>query len=304
MKKLAYIAGALMLLIPALSGAQSLSYVAADSDAASLGMAGANLTQTGSVANASFYNAAVIPFSESKMDYAAGYTMWQPSAASSNIINAAGAININQKFGIAVGLQYGMNQAYDITDASGSVKGQFKPSDMHINAGFAYRFRPFLSLGANVGYATSKLAEGYSYGALAADVFAMAKFGGVKVTAGVANIGTSVTSKSGAKFCLPGSVALGAGYETSFADVHSVDVALDADYYFSGGFAAALGAAYTFDDLVSVRAGYRYGGKSPVGSFASVGVGGKFMGIKLDVAYLIGSDAFKNTLALTLGYAF
>ena len=293
-----------MLLIPALSGAQSLSYVAADSDAASLGMAGANLTQTGSVANASFYNAAVIPFSESKMDYVAGYTMWQPSAASSNIINAAGAININQKFGIAVGLQYGMNQAYDITDASGSVKGQFKPSDMHINAGFAYRFLPFLSLGANVGYATSKLAEGYSYGALAADVFAMAKFGGVKVTAGVANIGTSVTSKSGAKFCLPGSVALGAGYEASFADVHSVDVALDADYYFSGGFAAALGAAYTFDDLVSVRAGYRYGGKSPVGSFASVGVGGKFMGIKLDVAYLIGSDAFKNTLALTLGYAF
>ena len=293
-----------MLLIPALSGAQSLSYVAADSDAASLGMAGANLTQTGSVANASFYNAAVIPFSESKMDYAAGYTMWQPSAASSNIINAAGAINIKQKFGIAVGLQYGMNQAYDITDASGSVKVQFKQSDMHINAGFAYRFLPFLSLGANVGYATSKLAEGYSYGALAADVFAMAKFGGVKVTAGVANIGTSVTSKSGAKFCLPGSVALGAGYEASFADVHSVDVELDADYYFSGGFAAALGAAYTFDDLVSVRAGYRYGGKSPVGSFASVGVGGKFMGIKLDVAYLIGSDAFKNTLALTLGYAF
>ena len=83
-----------------------------------------------------------------------------------------------------------------------------------------------------------------------------------------------------------------------------MDVALDADYYFSGGFAAALGAAYTFNDLVSVKAGYRYGGNSPVGSFASVGVGAKFMGIKLDVAYLIGSDAFKNTLALTLGYAF
>jgi hypothetical protein len=35
-----------------------------------------------------------------------------------------------------------------------------------------------------------------------------------------------------------------------------------------------------------------------------VGAGAKFMGIKLDLAYLIGSGAAKNTLALSLGYAF
>ena len=293
-----------MLLFPALAGAQALPFTAAETDAASLGTAGANLTQTGTIANASFSNAAAIPFSDAKMDVAAGYTMWQPSAVGSNMINVGAAYNMNNKLGLAVGFLYGMNSAYDIVDASGAVKGQFTPSDMHVNLGVAYRFLPFLSVGANVGYATSSLAKENSYGALAADVFAMAQFSGLRVTAGVANVGTSVKSKNGTAYCLPGSVALGAGYEMAFADVHSVDVLLDADYYFSGWFAAALGATYTYNDLVVVRAGYRYGGASPIPSYASVGAGVKFAGAKLDLAYMIGSNAMKNTLALTLGYTF
>lgn len=293
-----------MLLFPAIAGAQALPFTAAETDAASLGTAGANLTQTSSIANASFYNAAAIPFSDAKMDVAAGYDIWQPSAVGSSMINVGAAYNMNNKFGVALGFLYGMNPAYDITDASGAAKGQFKPSDMHVNIGLAYRFLPFLSIGANVGYATSSLAKDNSYGAIAADAFLMAKFAGLKVTAGVANVGTSVKSKNGTSYCLPGSVAVGAGYEMAFADVHSLDVLLDADYYFSGWFAAAAGAAYTYNDLVVVRAGYRYGGTSPIPSYASVGAGVKFAGAKLDLAYLIGSSAMKNTLALTVGYTF
>ena len=293
-----------MLLFPALADAQALPFTAAETDAASLGTAGANLTQTDAIANASFSNAAAIPFSDAKMDVAAGYTMWQPSAVGSNMINVGAAYNMNNKFGVAVGFLYGMNPAYDITDAGGAIKGQFKPSDIHMNVGLAYRFLPFLSVGANVGFATSSLAKDYSYGALAADVYAMAQFSGLKVTAGVANVGTSVKAKNGTVFSLPGSVALGAGYEMAFADVHSVDVLLDADYYFSGWFAAAAGATYTYNDLVVVRAGYRYGGASPIPSYASVGAGVKFAGAKLDLAYMIGSSAMKNTLALSLGYTF
>ena len=293
-----------MLLFPALAGAQALPFTAAETDAASLGKAGANLTETGSIAYSSFSNAAAIPFSDAKMDVAAGYTLWQPTAAGTNMLNVGAAFNMKKKFGVAVGLMYGMNPAYDITDASGAVKGQFSPSDIHANVGLAWRFLPFLSLGANVGYATSSLAEGQSYGALAADVFAMAKFCGVKVTAGVANVGTNVKSASGAEFCIPGSVAVGAGYEATFADKHGIDVLLDADYYFSGWFAAAAGAAYTYNDLVTVRAGYRYGGDSPVPSYASVGAGVKFIGLKLDLAYLIASGPAANTLAVSLGYTF
>ena len=69
--------------------------------------------------------------------------------------------------------------------------------------------------------------------------------------------------------------------------------------------AAALGAEYTYDGFASIRAGFHYGGESVMQpTFASVGAGVKFMGIKLDLAYLIGSGAMKNTLALGLGYTF
>ena len=64
-----------MLLFPTLSGAQALSYTAAETDAASLGTAGANLTQTQSIAGAAFSNVAAVPFSDAKFDAAAGFTM-------------------------------------------------------------------------------------------------------------------------------------------------------------------------------------------------------------------------------------
>lgn len=304
MKKIIYIVGALMLLFPALAGAQALPYTAAETDAVSLGKAGANLTQTSSVANAAFYNAAAIPFSEDKFDVSAGYTMWQPSAVNTSMINVGAAYNMNNKFGVALGMMYGMNPAYDVISSTGAAKGQFKPSDMHLNVGVAYRFLPILSIGANVGYASSSLATDYLYGAVTADVFFMTEISGLKATLGVANLGTSVTSVDKKKYALPASAALGLGYEMEFAEKHNVNVALDADYYFNGGLAAAVGAEYTFGGLATVRAGYRYGGNTPVPSYASVGAGAKFMGIKLDLAYLIGSGAAKNTLAIGVGYSF
>ena len=303
MKKIIYIAGALMLLFPALAGAQALPFTAADYDAASLGKAGTNLTETGSIANASFANAAAIPFSDSKFDVSAGYVMWQPTAVKSNVVNVGAAYNANNKFGVAVGFMYGMNQPYDITDGSGAVKGQYTPTDMRINAGLAWRFLPVLSLGVNVEYASNTLAEEHLDGVFNADVFLMTKISGIKATLGVANLGTGINSGD-LKFSLPASAVLGVGYEKTFAQKHGVDVSVDADYFFKGGFAASVGAEYTFNDLVSARAGYRYGGNTLIPSYASVGAGVKFMGIKLDLAYLIGSGAAANTLALSLGYTF
>lgn len=297
-----YIAGALMLFVPALLQAQALPFVAAETDAAGLGQAGATLVETESIANASFSNAAVIPFSDQTFDVSAGYTLWQP--VSENIVNIGAAYNAGSKFGVALGFQYGIQPPYGMAGANAAAGDAFSPKSLHANVGLAWRFLPFLSLGANVGYATSSLAEGHSSGALAADVFAMAKFGGLKVTAGVANVGTTVKDAAGNEFCIPGSIAVGAGYSKVFGEKNGVDVLVDADYYFSGWMAVAAGAAYTYDDLVSVRVGYRYGGESPVPSYASVGAGVKFLGIKLDAAYLISSSPIGNTLAVSLGYTF
>jgi hypothetical protein len=291
-------------MMPVMAVAQALPFVAADYDPSTLSKGGAGLTQTSSIAYSAFGNAAAVPFSDINGDFVAGYTLWTPGGIASNVINVAGAYNIKQKIGVTAGFSYGMNPAYDVYDQSGVKKGQFKPSDMHVKVGVAYRFLPFLSLGANVGYASSALAEGSSYGSLDADVFLMARFAGFKVAAGVSDLGTGITSAAGTKYPLPTAGALGLGYETTFAEEHSIDAQVDAEYYFSGAFGASLGAAYTYHDLVSVRAGYRYGGQSVLPSFISVGAGVKFKGAKIDVAYLIGNSPIANTLAVSLGYCF
>ncbi len=305
-KTISYIAGALMLLIPAVSGAQALPFTIADTNPVTLAKGTAGLTETGSISHSAFTNVAAVPFSESSLDVSAGYMMWQPAGVNSNVINVAGAYNMNGKLGIAAGLYYGMNPSYEMTDASGASKGTFNPSDMHAAVGVSYRFIPALSVGANIGYATSSLAAGHSYGTVAADFFLMSEFSDFKVAAGVSNVLGTVKSASGAEFCIPGSIALGAGYDKGFAEKHAVEANLDVDYFFSGWLAAAVGAGYTYDDLVSFRFGYRYGGESPIPSFASVGAGVKFAGVKLDLAYLIagGDSPMKNTLAVGVGYSF
>ncbi len=303
---LSYIAGALMLLIPSVAGAQALPYTASDADPVILAKGGAGLAETGSVSHAAFTNAAAIPFSDSSLDVTAGYMMWQPSSVKSNVISVGAAYNLNDKLGLAAGLYYGMNPEFTTANAGGLAGGTFKPTDLHAAVGVSYRFLDFMSVGVNLGYAASSLMEDVTYATVAADAFLMAKFSDFKVVAGVTNMLGSIESAGGTKFNLPSSLAVGAGYEKKFAEKHAVDANVDFDYFFAGSFAAALGAGYTFNDLVSVRAGYRYGGESPIPSYASVGLGVKFVGVKLDFAYLVGaSDSpMRNTLAVGLGYSF
>ncbi len=284
--------------------AQALPFVAANYNPVTLGKGGSSAVETSSVAFASFRNAAAVPFSKQKMDVAVGYAAWSPSEVSTNIINAAGSYNMNDKLGITAGFVYGMNPAYDIIDAAGASKGKFRPSDMQLNAGLSYRFISCLSAGVNLGYVSSMLAEDSSYGSFIADVFLMAEFGGFKAAAGISDIGTGVTSASGSKYSIPTACTLGLGYENEIATKNSFTVQVDVDYYFEGGLAASVGAEYDFNDMVFARAGYRYGGNSILPSFASVGIGAKFAGIKIDAAYLFANEVIGNTTAVSLGYCF
>ena len=179
-----------MFLIPAVVGAQALPFTAVDSDAKSLSKAGADLIQT---------SPAAIPYSDATLSAAAGYTMWQPTAANENIINVDAAYKIGDKFGVALDFMYGMHPKYVITNSTATASGEFAPSDMHVELGLGWKFLPFLSLGAEVGYASSSIANDYSYGAVTADVFLMTKIAGFKAAAGVSNLGTAVTSKSDRK---------------------------------------------------------------------------------------------------------
>lgn len=285
------------------ASAQALPFTAIDRDPVSVAKGG-TITGLSSTAYAAFGNTAAIPFAEESADFSAGYTMWQPNAVKTDFINAAGAYKIKDRFGVAAALTYGMMPAYDIIDGTGYVKGSFKPSAMQFNAGFAWRFIDNLSAGVNLGYATNSLSKDNSYGALTADVYLMARFGGFKAAVGAVELGPKVESASADAFSLPSAVKIGAGYETIFAEKHCISADLGADYAFTGGLAAAAGIEYVFDEMASVRAGYRYGGDTAVPSYASFGAGFRFVGIKADVAYLIGNKMTGNTLCVALGYTF
>lgn len=293
-----------LLTVPAIVNAQALPFTAADYDPATLAAGGASLTNTGTVSYAVFSNPAAIAFYEDRLDVSAGYALWQPGSLKTSVINAGGAYRIGSKFGVALGFSRGAYPEYTDTDLTGYETGSFKPSCMQVGLGLGWRILPFLSVGANIGYASEKLASDVSYGAVDLDIYAMAKFGGFKAALGVSEIGGKVKSASGDAFRLPASASLGVGYGISFVEKHAIDVRADAQYYLAGDFAAAFGASYTYDNMISVRAGYRYGGDSVIPSFAGVGAGIRFFGVKLDLAYVISSSAMSDTVAVSLGYSF
>lgn len=285
------------------TGSEALPHVRVTHDPRAAAMGGAGVVSA-SLAWASFSNAAAIPYSGQTMDVAASYHNWQPDAAATSFISAAGAWNIKGKVGLALGFSWGANPEYESFNGYGESEGMFSPSDMQVNFGVGWRFLPYLSAGANVKYVRSSLAEGHAYGAGASDLFLMSEVSDFRVALGVSSLGSKVTSASGDKFGLPASVTLGAGYGHTFAQKHGVEILAEADWYFSGALSANAGAEYTFNDLVSVRAGYRYGGKSVIPSYASVGAGVKFFGVHLDAAFLIASGPLKNTFCIGAGYSF
>ncbi len=283
---------------------EALPFVRIMQDPVHSAMGGAGLASASSIAYASFTNAANIPFSPDSFDAGVSWQSWQPSSTS--FINAGGAYNFSGKFGLAAGFTYGINEPYRIFDDNGIEAGEFSPSDIQANIGIGWKFVKNISVGINVKYLGSTLAASHRYEAVASDIFFRAGFGNFSATAGVRSLGSSVKSSSGSSFSLPASAAVGLGYGSVFSNRHEISALLDADYYFSGSISAAAGLSYTFNDLISIRAGYRYGGKSVLPSYASAGVGIKLFGIKLDAAYLIssGDSPVKNTFNIGLGFEF
>lgn len=296
----------LFLSITVAAGAQALPFVAVDYSSAALSKAGATATEVSSTAMSAFGNIAAVPYSDKTADIALGYTAWQPDFTDSDVIYAGGACKLTKDLTLSVGVISGMYPKYDIVDDSGLGQGSFKPSELQMKVGAAYRILPFLSAGAGIGYASSSLTDQLSFSALVADVFLMSRLGGLKVALGVSDLGSAVLSETGSRYALPTAVTLGFGYDKELIDNHKIDLAVDADYYVEGAFAASVGAEYIFKDMISVNAGYRYGGKSVIPSYASLGLGCRLCGIGLELAYILpmAEVPMSNTLSLALGYSF
>lgn len=282
-------------------------------------MAGAGLASSSSTAFAAFGNPAAAPFSNSKFDVTVAYGMLSPSSQMSQNAFSAG---LNAKLGRVVALSFAGNYNAGkeleniISDINGNrTTNKFRASSMQFALGLGVNVFKGLSLGVNLKYAmqnlTTKDTSGKkvpecssTYPVFAADAYLLYKWRFLGVTAGVASLGSTVRDADGNRFKIPSSARLGVNFAETFGQKHFVDASVDADYYFSGAAAAALGAQYGFNDMVFVRAGYRYGGKSVVPSFASAGLGVKFFGVHIDASYVFGNDSMANTFCVGLGYCF
>lgn len=81
--------------------------------------------------------------------------------------------------------------------------------------------------------------------------------------------------------------------------------AAEVDYLFSGALMAGLGLEYDIQNIVSLRAGYHYGdARKALPSFASLGLGARFAGVKLNLAYMLANRNIGGSFLLGLGYAF
>ncbi len=282
-----------------------LPFIRIDRDPVSAGMGFAGAASVAETAYSSFRNSSVIPFSDKRMAAGVSGQSWAPDGAKSTNLNFGTAFKFSDRIGFSLGAAYQAGEEYSVFSTSGDAKGTYKPFDLVLGVGTGFRILNNLSFGADFRYASQSLSADDSYSAFNADAFLTYHSSGLSVTAGLSSFGPGVKSASGESFSLPTSATVGADWSKSFSEVHSVRLAADADYFFSGNVTVAAGAQYSFRNMIFARAGYHFGTKNAVlPSFATVGFGVRFFGVSLDLGYLTANDVLGNTITFGLGYRF
>lgn len=280
---------------------QSMSYSRSGNDAESLA-AGSNAMMTSS-AFAVSNNISLLPFFEESLNLKASYAGFGSPKANSFSLGAGA--KVGEKLGIGFTASSIAHSEYDVISETGAANGTFKPSDLKLGIGAGFKIIDNISAGLSIYYLNETLADNFKYSAIASDLLVAAKFGDITVSGGAKSIGTKVKSSDGSDFSTPSSIYIGGVLDKAAGETGKIKAAVDADYFFEGGLGASLGAGYTWKDMVSARAGFRYGGDTVLPTSLSAGIGAKFSGIALDAAYVLGLGEVKvNTLCICLGYSF
>ena len=284
-------------------GSEAFGFAAGTFDPASAGIAFTGAAASSSIAWSAFRNSAAIPFYDGKLDIQWAFRSWAPKGSASTDAALGAGFALGEKAGVSVGFAYLSGSEYEAFDANGAPKGTFKPSDMMVGAGFGMQFGEMFSAGLNVKMFRSSISDKDSYSAFAGDLMVMGRFGqGLQAAAGITNIGTAAKSSDGGAFNPPAAVTLAGNYSQAFQDVHTLDANLDLYYYLAGKVGAGLGLQYGWNDMVFLRAGYRFGTTGAVlPSFLSVGAGFKYKIVSLNLSYLTANEAIGNTVMIGIG---
>lgn len=214
------------------------------------------------------------------------YQLWKPSTTS--YFSADGVFRLVERFKLGFIGTYGRGQVYN---------GNQLPEEMRFGATFGAELTDFLEMDLDASYVSSRFYDNIPYYGFAVGAYLKARFGGIRIAAGVCNLGPEVKGNR-----LPSSVVLAIGYDNGKKPVHKLRPELDLKYYFCASFSLSAGMEYIYKGVFSARAGYHCGGV--VANHASVGLGVNIRGIRVDASYIIGSGVIGNTVCSGLGYSF
>lgn len=225
-------------------GADALPFVRTDFGPALTGTAGAAVASAEAGPWSAFRGAAAMAFPGSLQGAAGEFRLTDGNAG----FSAAGMAKLAGKIGLGFGLSY----------LGGDKIASYRTNNFLLSTALAYSITDNFSLGANLRFARQNLMESVSYNGVSMDINALAKIGySVTASFGLSALGNKVESASGTAYVQPANIYAGAEYVYGL-DRNKLAVDAMAEYYFSGNFGAAIGASFTYDGMVTARAGYRF----------------------------------------------
>jgi hypothetical protein len=234
------------------------------------------------------------------LDAQGSFGIWAPQAIKSTVIGADVALCLGRSILITLEGKSFLDTPYEESGDQGKVKDSFQPYDFNIALGGAYFFNDWFYAGLKLRSVTSVLSSKGKGSAFCGDIFA--GYGAEKWSVAVAgrNIGSKINYGSG-DWSLPALAAI----SSEFRPLEGLKADAEVDYLFSGALMAGIGVEYGFADMVFARAGFHYGDQAKaLPTFASAGIGAKFIGIRLDASMIFLSKTLGNSFLVSLGYSF
>jgi hypothetical protein len=286
--------------------AQTAQFLTLPADARTMSMGG-----TGVVAPANAFsiynNNAAAAFSPVRGALAASYTLWQPGITGSNLANLSGFFKIGKRSAFLIGSRFYLNSEHNITNEYGSITGTYRPVEISIDLGYAYKITETFSTAATLRYIISRMGPDASGGAIAADLGLLYNPGNVSIGLTGTNLGSKIDYGYG-PYELPAQIRLGAGYRLHIGEKHLLLAAAQAGFLIkNSGLTAGVGLEYVYNKMVSARLGGHYGDpEKGIPPHLSLGLGFTYRGLALNAAYLVGQkgSAVSNSLSFGLEWAF
>ena len=309
-----------------LSGIRAQEFMTLNPDVRTAGMANASAAMSGGAFSV-YGNAAAALFDYKRVQFGFSYAPVNSGDAQGDYYAVGGYYSLNEKHTLALGMRIhnsplttvGMISSNPVGTpdlSGGDVQTSYtvRPLGMSVDAAYALMVHEYAGLSLTAKYMHQSTAFRQNYSAMSFDLAAYVQIpldrmlDGAWIAAGakVADAGFAF----GDKGCrLPLRADIGATLYAPFGDSHEVSGTVDFGYGRISddrkSFGMAVGAEYTFMQLLSVRAGYHAADKCGF-DYGSIGAGIRFMILQADFAYMIArkDSPFRNMYGISVGINF